>query len=160
MMKRRGFSSIADRVELKYWYPIGSSNPQGESLPYCPSCGKETRGDMVFCPNCGAALSRPQAPRPPRAPVYRDEKSEKSEKSEKQEKTEKSEKTEKGEFPKVWVLAIGLFIIFLGLTSLLSSLGYIRSAMAWAWFLLILGVVFIIASIYAVTSAKKRNPRV
>jgi len=129
-------------------------------LPYCPSCGKETRDEMAFCPSCGAALSRPQLPRPARAPVYGDEKSEKSEKSEKQEKTEKDEKMEKGEFPKVWVLAIGLFIIFLGLISLLSSLGYMRSAMTWAWFLLILGVIFIVASIFAVTSARKRHPRV
>ncbi len=126
-------------------------------MVYCPKCGTEVEENMIFCPRCGAAL---KAEAPVRA-VRRDEKAEKSEKGEKQEKqgSEKAEKHEKGEFTFVSWLIGGLILIFFGALAFLNiQYQFINTAMGWALFLLVIGVIIIVAALYFVLVARKRSP--
>jgi len=114
-------------------------------MPYCPKCGTEVREEMAFCPKCGAPLKGPPA-------GYRPEKAEKSEKEEKREKTEKYEKRE---FGVIGPLIGGLILIFLGLMFYLQLIGYRVWEIAWALFLVIIGIIIIIGAIYAARSHPK-----
>lgn len=122
-------------------------------MPYCPKCGIEVSEQMAFCPKCGASLKaeRPAvaaaAPPPPRA--------EKAEKAEKKEKREKEEKHEKREFGVIGPLIGGLILIFLGLMSFLQVTGVLRSEVAWASFLIIIGAIIVVGALYAT----RRSPR-
>jgi len=127
-------------------------------MVYCPKCGTEVEENMTFCPRCGAPLKA-------EAPVHvvrRDEKAEKSEKGEKQEKqgSEKAEKHEKGEFAFVSWLIGGLILIFIGALAFLNVYyHFVNTAMGWALFLLVIGVIIIIAAIYFAMSVRKRSPK-
>jgi uncharacterized membrane protein YvbJ len=132
-------------------------------MPYCPKCGNQVDENMTFCPRCGAPLkgqaqARPTGP----APTYqrRDEKSEKNEKNEKDERdrNEKNEKNEKGEHGFIGWLIGGLILIIIGIFSLLSTSGYLTGA-NWAFVLVLIGIVIIIAAAYIATVAKRRSPR-
>jgi heme/copper-type cytochrome/quinol oxidase subunit 4/ribosomal protein S27AE len=124
-------------------------------MVYCPKCGTQVEENMTFCPRCGAPL-KAEAP----APVApRNEKAEKQEKGEKQEKQEKGETHEKGEFGFIGWLIGGLIMIAIGAMAFLSvTYPGFNSAIVWALFLLVLGIVIIIAAIYFVATAKKHTP--
>lgn len=129
-------------------------------MPYCPKCGAKVSDEMAFCPKCGATLKAekpPVAAAPAPAPPIAEkaEKAEKREKGEKTEKREKEEKHEKGEFGILAPLIGGLILIFLGLMSYLQITGILRREVAWASFLIIIGVVIIVGALYAT----RRHPR-
>jgi hypothetical protein len=135
-------------------------------MAYCPKCGNEVTETMAFCPRCGASLKleapvqavpAPPAPQAPR----REEKAEKREKGEKREKQEpeKGEKREKGEYGFMGWLIGGLILIFIGAMAFLNiNYHFVSPAMGWALFLLIVGIIIIIAAIYLATTARKRSP--
>jgi cation transport ATPase len=142
---------------------IGDKN----SMPYCPKCGNQVDENMTFCPRCGAPqksgaaqAAQPQAPPTGPVPTYRrrDEKSEKNEKNEKNEQREKNEKQEKGEHGFIGWLIGGLVLIIIGIFSLLQASGYLRGA-NWAFVLVLIGIVIIIAAVYLASVAKKRSPQ-
>jgi len=118
-------------------------------MPYCSKCGKEVVEGANFCPNCGADVRRE---RPPTRPV-------RIEKREKEEKSEKKEKAEKEEVSPAAPLIGGIVLIFVGLTFYLSAAGLVALRDLWPYFLLLLGVVIVIAAIYAGVTASKRNPQ-
>jgi len=100
-------------------------------MPFCPKCGAEIHEEMAFCPKCGAPL---KAEMPKR---------------EKEEKGERPEKYEKREVSAIGPLIGGLFLIFLGLALYLQVMGYRIWDFAGALFLVIVGIIIIIAGIYA-----------
>ena len=125
-------------------------------MPFCPKCGAEIHEEMAFCPKCGAPLKAEMPPAEAVAPErHRREKEEKTEKAEKAEKREKEEKGERPEkYEKREVSAIGpliggLFLIFLGLALYLQVIGHRIWEFAGAIFLVIVGIIIIIAGIYA-----------
>jgi hypothetical protein len=132
-------------------------------MAYCPKCGNKVDEAMAFCPRCGAPLkveAPVQAAPAPQAP-RRGEKAEKHEKGEKQEKREpeKAEKHEKGEYGFIGWLVGGLILIFIGAMAFLNiQYHFVTPAVGLALFLLIIGVIIIIAAIYLVTAARKRSP--
>jgi predicted lipid-binding transport protein (Tim44 family) len=124
---------------------------------------------MSFCPKCGAALkveqppvaAAPPPPQAPPAPPYRAEKEEKHEKREKEEKHEKKEKTEKGEkreYGYIGPLIGGLVMIALGVMFYLAITTSIGNV-AWAFFIILIGIIIIIGAIYAATMASRRQPQ-
>ena len=126
-------------------------------MPYCQKCGNKVDETMTFCPRCGASLKdqaySAQAPIPP---TYRrrNEKEEKNEKREKQE-PEKGEQREKSQSGYVGFLIGGLVLILLGAFSLLNAF---NSALNGAVFLLLVGVIIIVAAVYLAITARKRFP--
>ncbi|MCW4044271.1 MAG: zinc ribbon domain-containing protein [Candidatus Bathyarchaeota archaeon] len=126
-------------------------------MVYCSKCGNQVEESMAFCPRCGAPL---KAEAPVHA-VRRNEKAEKNEKGEKQEKNEpeKSEKHEKGEFAFLGWLIGGLILVFMGAMAFLNlQYHFVNTAMGWALFLLVIGVIIIIVAVYFATTARKRSP--
>lgn len=117
-------------------------------MSYCPKCGAKVEEEMTFCPKCGAPLKTEQ-------PQEWRRRAEKGEKAEKREKGEKAEKHEKREFGFIGPLIGGLILIFLGLTFYLQLLGYRVWEIAWAFFLVTIGIIIIIGTIYAT----RRYPR-
>jgi predicted lipid-binding transport protein (Tim44 family) len=132
-------------------------------MPYCPKCGNLIDENMTFCPRCGAPLKSQTAPGPAPASTYRrDEKSEKNEKNEKDERdrNEKNEKQEKGEHGSfIGYLIGGLILIIIGIFSLLSVSGLIPAGANWAFILVLIGIIIIVAAVYAALMAKKRSPQ-
>jgi uncharacterized membrane protein YvbJ len=126
-------------------------------MPYCPKCGSEIREEMAFCPRCGNPLKveRPPAAAPTPAP----EKAEKAEKHEKKEKTEKTEKYEKREFGVIGPLIGGLILITLGLMFYIETAGFLERGVAWALFLVIIGVIIIFGVLYETMIAARRHPK-
>ena len=131
-------------------------------MPNCPKCNSRVTEAMSFCPNCGASLKVAPAPAPaPAAPPVRQEKQEKQEKGEKGEKQEKNEKGEKHEKQGVGLLAPvigGIVLIMLGVMAYLSLLPNINQQMVGAYFLVIIGIVVIVAAIYGAMIATRRHP--
>lgn len=128
----------------------------------CPKCGSEVSEEMSFCPKCGAAL-KIQPPPPPagtRPTRYRrNEKSEKDEKHEKDEKGEKGEKGEKQGYGFLGPLIGGLILVFLGVSFWLELTGLLSARYMWSFFLLLIGIVIIIAALYTAFVLTKRHPR-
>ncbi len=127
----------------------------------CPKCGNEVSEDMAFCPRCGAALKmQPPPPTEARPRQYRrDEKSEKGEKREKREKEEKGEKHEKQGYGFIGPLIGGLILIFLGVTFWLEVNGTLAGAYVWSFFLLVVGIVIILAALYTGFVLTRRHPK-
>jgi hypothetical protein len=126
-------------------------------MVYCSKCGNQVDENMTFCPRCGAPL---KAEAPVRA-VRRGEKAEKQEKGEKQEKQEpeKGEKYEKGEFGFMGWLIGGLILIVIGAMAFLNVYyHFVTTALGWALFLLVIGVIIIVVAVYFAVTAKKRSP--
>lgn len=128
-------------------------------MVYCPKCGNEVDEAMAFCPRCGAPL-KGEAPVQAAPAPQRGEKAEKGEKQEKREKQEpeKGEKHEKGEYGFIGWLIGGLILILIGFFALLQIVGFFAPGMSWAFMLLIIGVIVIIAAVYFTTNARKRYP--
>jgi uncharacterized membrane protein YvbJ len=126
-------------------------------MPYCQKCGTEVSEEMTFCPKCGASLKveKPVEAAPAPAP----KKTEKAEKHEKEEKREKAEKREKREFGVIGPLIGGLILILLGLMLYLQVTGFLQRGVAGALFLITLGIIVIVAGLYAATTAARRHPR-
>jgi membrane protein insertase Oxa1/YidC/SpoIIIJ len=140
---------------------INTRIEKGEHMSYCPKCGNKVEENMTFCPRCGAPLKAeaPVQAAPAPAP-QRGEKAEKGEKQEKHEKQEpeKGEKHEKGEYGFIGWLIGGVVLILIGFFALLQFAGYLTSGMGWAFVLLVVGVVIIIAAVYLTTMARRRYP--
>jgi len=115
---------------------------------------------MSFCPNCGASLKEAPPPvvAPAPAPPVRREKQEKGEKGEKQEKTEKGEKHEKRGAGLLGPIVGGIVLIMLGVMAFLSLQPGINQQLLGAYFLVILGMVIIVAGIYGAMIAARRHP--
>ena len=130
-------------------------------MAQCPKCGSEVSEEMSFCPKCGAALRiQPPPPAGTRPTRYRrDEKSEKGEKHEKEEKGEKGEKGEKQGYGFLGPLIGGLILVFLGASFWLELTGVLSARYMWSFFLLLVGIVIIIAALYAAFVLTKRHPR-
>jgi uncharacterized membrane protein YvbJ len=127
-------------------------------MSYCPKCGAKVTEEMSFCPKCGAPLEAAQAPAEPRLREYR--RGEKSEKGEKAEKREKSEKTEKHELGFLGPLIGGLILIFLGIAAFIGvSYPHYGLRTFLAFFLLLIGVIVIVAAIYGAFVLRKRHPK-
>jgi len=135
-------------------------------MSYCPKCGTKVTEEMAFCPKCGAALKVEQAPteaKPSPKPPQRVEKGEKREKEEKEEKGEKGEKAErreKRELGFIGPLVGGFILIFLGLMFYLQVTGALAREVAWASFLIIIGIIIIAAAIYGAIATRRRYPKV
>ena len=133
----------------------------------CPKCGAKVTEEMAFCPKCGAPLKAEKPKEQPVAApapsiVYRGEKAEKHEKEEKGEKGEKgerAEKHEKREFTFIGPLIGGLVLIFLGLMAYMQVSGMLGREIAWAAFLVVIGIIVIVAGIYAWMTTSRRYPR-
>lgn len=120
-------------------------------MPYCPKCGNEVSEEMKYCPRCGAVLKAEA--------IAGGEAYEKYEKHEKQEKGEKAEKHEKGETGRFWALIGGLILVVLGATSLITIVFRLPSQWRGAFFLVVVGMLFIVLAIYGATRASRRHPR-
>ncbi len=134
-------------------------------MSYCPKCGSKIDAGMSFCPKCGAPVNIAQAPTAPGAPTAptqreyrRREKDEKNEKGEKHEKEEKDEKGEKGEAGFLAPLVGGLILIFLGVVWWLYLTGMFELRTLGALFLVLVGIVVIIAAVYGAFVLRKRHP--
>ena len=121
-------------------------------MPYCPGCGKEVSEEENFCPDCGANLKGAGVPQ-------RRARAEKAGIREKEEKTEKHEKHEKEEVRPVVPLVGGIVLVFVGLISFLTSARLISLRELWPYLLMFLGVVIVIAAVYAGMTASRRSPR-
>lgn len=129
-------------------------------MPYCPKCGNEVNEAMTFCPRCGAALkaeAQSKAPFTSSAPTYQ-RRDEKSEKNEKNEQNEKNEKQEKGEHGYVGWFIGGLVLIIIGLLSMPIIRNSLTGANG-AIFLVLIGIIIIVAAFYLTNTAKRRHPR-
>jgi hypothetical protein len=129
-------------------------------MSYCPKCGSKVTEEMSFCPKCGAPVKIEQAPPVTTRREYRrrEKEEEKGEKHEKQEKREKGEKGEKGEYGFLGPLVGGLILIFLGVTWWLGINQTLDWKILWAFFLLMVGIVIILAAIYGAFVLRKRHP--
>jgi uncharacterized membrane protein YvbJ len=123
-------------------------------MSYCPKCGAEVREEMSFCPKCGAPLKAAPAPAETRPGEYR-----RHEKAEKSEKQEKGEKHEKSEFGFLGPLIGGLILIFLGIAIYIRIAGMHEETIVWASFLLLVGVIIIVAALYGAFVLTRRHPR-
>ena len=131
-----------------------------KDMSYCPKCGAKVREEMAFCPRCGTPLKVEKPPTEAAPPArYRSEKAEKAEKREKEEKEEKTEKHEKREFGVIGPLIGGLILIFAGLMFYLAVTGYLRWQAIWPLFLVIIGIIIIVGTVYAAMTATRRNPK-
>ena len=127
-------------------------------MSHCPKCSAKVTEEMSFCPKCGAPLKAAQAPTEPRFREYR--RGEKSEKGEKAEKREKREKAEKHELGFLGPLIGGLILIFLGIAAFIGvSYPHYDWRTFGAFFLLLIGVIVIVAAIYGALVLRKRHPR-
>ncbi|MBS7630994.1 zinc-ribbon domain-containing protein [Candidatus Bathyarchaeota archaeon] len=115
-------------------------------MPYCPRCGSEVKPDDKFCSRCGSSLSTA----PARAPTEKDEKGE---------KREKEEKYEKREMNALFQLAFGLILIIVGVLVFITAFNFFSFRLAWAYFLLAVGIVIIVFAIASARTALKRNPK-
>jgi cation transport ATPase len=148
-------------VHILNTYSLNTRMEKGEHMSYCPKCGNKVEENMTFCPRCGAPLKAEAPVQAPVAPApQRGEKAEKGEKQEKHEKQEpeKGEKHEKGEHGFIGWLIGGIILIIIGFLALLRFGGYLASGLEWALFLLIVGVMVIIAAVYLTTMARRRYP--
>ena len=139
-------------------------------MPTCPKCGTRVTEAMSFCPNCGASLKAATAtvqapaavPTPTAAPspqYERREKGEKGEKGEKREKSEKGEKHEKEGGGFFGAIIAGVILIAIGIVSVIQlSMPNVNSTLLWAVFLVIIGIVVILAFILSMARASRRNP--
>jgi hypothetical protein len=130
-------------------------------MSYCPKCGAKITEEMSFCSKCGAPLKIEQAPPAPppvttRREYRRHEKEQ--EKGEKHEKQEKGEKGEKHEYGFLGPLVGGLILIFLGVTWWLGMNQAFDWRLLWALFLLMVGIVIILAAVYGAFMLRKRHP--
>ncbi len=129
-------------------------------MPTCAKCGAQVTEDMSFCAKCGAPVKIEQASAVTGRREYRRrEKDEKGEKREKEEKGEKTEKKEKGEYGFLAPLVGGLILIMLGITGWLSITQGFNWRVLWAFFLVMVGAVIIIAAIYGAFVLRKRHPQ-
>lgn len=112
-------------------------------MPYCPKCGSEVESDAKFCPKCGSRL----APAPTRTST------------EKSEKGEKEEKYEKSEASTLFQLGFGLIVIILGILVFTSAFNIFSLRLAWAYFLLAIGVMIVVFAVASARTAMKRNPK-
>ncbi|MCW3997995.1 MAG: zinc-ribbon domain-containing protein [Candidatus Bathyarchaeota archaeon] len=128
-------------------------------MSYCAKCGNKIDENMAFCPRCGAPL-KPGVKAAAPFQTQRGEKAEKAEKQEKNEKQEpeKSEKQEKSEYGFIGWLIGGLILIAVGLIAVLQFSNIIPSGTMGPILFLIVGCLIIIAALYYVFSARKRNP--
>ncbi|MBS7610165.1 zinc ribbon domain-containing protein [Candidatus Bathyarchaeota archaeon] len=127
-------------------------------MVYCSKCGAKVGEEMAFCPFCGAPLKSAKVEA--EAPVPMPWKAEKGEKEEKAEKAEKQEKAEKRELGIIGPLMGGLILICIGFIAYLQIIGVFEARLAGAIFLIILGVIIIIAGVYAYVTAARRHPKV
>jgi ribosomal protein S27AE len=153
-------------IHFKYCLTQIETENTVRNMPNCPKCNSKVTEAMSFCPTCGASLKAAPSPAPapapaPQAPPVRQEKQEKQEKGEKGEKQEKNEKGEKHEKQGVGLLGPiigGIVLIMLGIMAYLSIAQPSIQPMLGAYFLVIIGIVVIIAAIYGAMIATRRHP--
>lgn len=140
-------------------------------MPYCPKCGNEVSEEMEFCPKCGTALKGEQ-PRDvekwgkefgermaQKGREFGERMSERARRrAERDEKYEKTEAHEKHEFAFIGPLIGGLILIFLGLMLYLQVTGSLNTVIVGALFFVVIGVIIIVAGVFATTMARRRHP--
>jgi uncharacterized integral membrane protein len=129
-------------------------------MSYCPKCGNKVDETMAFCPKCGASLKMGatwQAGPTTTYPPYRHEKHEKQEKDEEKHR-EKHEKAGGG----YGFLIAGVVIVLLGLLAYINATTTFFSSLsgpeASALFLVVIGILIVIAGIYYSVRSRRRNP--
>ena len=100
---------------------------------------------MKYCPKCGASLTAETARRPG---AY-----------EKEEKQEKEEKHEKEETSRFWALIGGLFLVLVGVVSIITAFVDLPQPWRGALWLIIVGAVIMVVAIYMAIRASGRSPR-
>lgn len=128
-------------------------------MPYCTNCGAEVKENAQFCPKCGRAQRSVSSGGMAGPARQHGEKAEKQEKQEKGEKEEKGERNEKGEKDQggTGPLTAGLILIWLGITFFLTTSNYITWNSWWAYFLLGLGVIFLLRAVIVYASSKRKG---
>ena len=150
-------------------------------MSYCPKCGNGVTDEMEFCPKCGTSLKGEQ-PRDAerwgkdfgermaqkgrdigermseRARIRAERRAGRDEKYEKDEKSEKGEVHEKHEFTFIGPLIGGLILIFFGVMFYLQVTGSLNAGIVGALFFVIIGVIIIVAGVFAATMARRRHP--
>ena len=129
-------------------------------VSYCPICGNKIDSAMTFCPNCGTLLKAQSVrqdtvglSQPSYEYQYRNHRDEKAEKN------EKSEKHEKQGGSYVGYLIGGLVIIFIGLLVFVNATtDLLKGPVFSAVFLVVIGIIIIVAGIYFAMRARQRNP--
>jgi ribosomal protein S27AE len=158
-------------IHFKYYSTQIENQNTVRNMPNCPKCNSKVTEAMSFCPNCGASLKAAPPPAPAPAPTptpapappVRQEKQEKHEKGEKGEKREKQEpekgeKHEKGGLGLLGPVIGGIVLIMLGIMAYLSIAQPSIQPMLGAYFLVIIGIVVLIAAIYGAMMASRRHP--
>jgi uncharacterized membrane protein YvbJ len=136
-------------------------------MPRCPKCGSEVDEKMVFCPKCGPPLKmqQPADLRDEWKTKRREWKEQRREQrrqrrqAEKSEKEEKWEKTEKHENMFLGPLIGGLVLIIFGAFLYFLIVGDFDAQLLGALFLVLVGVIIIVAALYPIVVAERRNPR-
>ncbi len=121
-------------------------------MPYCQKCGADLPPNAAFCAKCGAPVGAAAATSPSTPPTYGYgyEKREKHEKQEKQTRqSEKYEKREKSGDRSGPIIGGGILIL-LGVIyyATITTPPLIIPGDFWAYFLLGLGILLIIQSVY------------
>jgi len=130
-------------------------------MSYCPKCGTKVDPTMTFCPNCGAPLKPETASQPGSTstypPYYRHRHHEKDEKHDEKH----GEKYEKGGSG-VGYLIGGIVIVVIGLLAYINATTNffhgITGQEASAIFLVIVGILIVVAGIYYSSRSRRRNP--
>jgi hypothetical protein len=141
----------------------------------CPKCDKEVSEEMAFCPKCGTALKGEQPSDVGKsAQEFGGRMAQKGREfgkrmtarasrraermARREEKYESYEKSEIREFAFVGPLIGGLILVFLGLMLYLQVTGSLNVQIVAALFFVVIGIIIILAAIYATTMLRRRYP--
>jgi hypothetical protein len=126
-------------------------------MQYCPKCGNEVDDAATFCLNCGTQL-KGAAPSqtPPTEPNEGREKAGENAQKEKNEYPEVAGKQKKVEHAFIYFLAEGLILITIAVFAMFELTNpALMSGQYLAIMLVIIGLIVVLAAVYAVFSGRK-----
>jgi uncharacterized membrane protein YvbJ len=133
-------------------------------MPYCPKCGAEIEEDAAFCPKCGAALKSAEVgdwrqEMRQRRREWREQRRQGREEGRATKTGEKYEKREKHEHPFIGAFIAGSILILLGIFAFFAATATLSSELAFAYFLIMVGVIIVVLMGYAAVLAARRHPK-